>query len=222
MGLGPGSRGLTKGEGMTQRQLGENPVVNITEGSVGLVWTEFYTFAEPPDKLILENGSELGPITVAYETYGELNDSGENVLGVEHALTANAHAAGRHNSDDKYPGWWDVMIGPGRAFDTDKYFVVCSNILGSCYGTTGPLFPDENGEPYHDRFPLMAPRDSPRISTSSIAATPRTFVASCAHSNRKNRISVACSLACHSCSMKRRYEAVSISPWSRNWVTSTC
>lgn len=169
MGLGPGSRGLSKGEGMTQRQLGENPVVNIKEGSVGLVWTEFYTFAEPPDRLVLDNGSELGPITVAYETYGELNDAGDNVLLIEHALTANAHAAGRHNSDDKYPGWWDVMIGPGRAFDTDKYFVVCSNILGSCYGTTGPAsINPETGKEYGQTFPVVTIRDMVRVQKSLI------------------------------------------------------
>ncbi len=154
---------------MTQRQLGENPVVNIKEGSVGLVWTEFYTFAEPPDKLVLDNGSELGPITVAYETYGQLNAAKDNVLLVEHALTANAHAAGRHNSDDKYPGWWDVMIGPGRAYDTDKYFVVCSNILGSCYGTTGPASVNpETGKEYGQTFPVVTIRDMVRVQKSLI------------------------------------------------------
>ena len=145
---------------MTERQLGENPVVNIVEGSVGIVSTEYFTFAEPPDKLVLDNGSKLGPVTVAYETYGELNGARDNVLIVEHALTANAHAAGRHSVDDKYPGWWDVMIGPGRAFDTDKYFVICSNILGSCYGTTGPASTNpETGEPYAQDFPVVTIRD---------------------------------------------------------------
>ena len=91
---------------MTESQLGENPVVNIEEGSVGLVKTEYFTFAEPPDRLVLDNGSELGPITVAYETYGELNAAKDNVLIIEHALTASAHAAGRHTPGDKYPGWW--------------------------------------------------------------------------------------------------------------------
>ena len=149
---------------MTQRQLGENPVVNIKEGSVGLVWTEYYTFGGPEDKLVLDNGSELGPITVAYETYGKLNSAKDNVLIIEHALTANAHAAGRHNSDDKYPGWWDVMIGPGRAFDTDKYFVVCSNILGSCYGTTGPASVNpETKKEYGQTFPVVTIRDMVQV-----------------------------------------------------------
>jgi len=149
---------------MTTRQLGENPVVNIKEGSVGLVSTEYYTFAEPPDRLVLDNGSELGPITVAYETYGELNAAKDNVLIVEHALTANAHAAGRHKPEDKHPGWWDVMIGPGRAFDTDKYFVVCSNILGSCYGTTGPSsINPETGKEYGQSFPVVTIRDMVQV-----------------------------------------------------------
>jgi homoserine O-acetyltransferase/O-succinyltransferase len=149
---------------MTQRQLGENPVVNIKEGSVGLVHTEYYTFAAPPDKLVLDNGSELGPITVAYETYGELNAAKDNVLIVEHALTASAHAAGRHHADDKYPGWWDVMIGPGRAFDTSKYFVVCSNILGSCYGTTGPAsINPETAKEYGQTFPVVTVRDMVQV-----------------------------------------------------------
>jgi len=149
---------------MTTRQLGENPVVIIDKDSVGLVETEFFTFAHPPDKLVVDNGSELGPITVAYETYGELNAAKDNVLLIVHALTASAHAAGRHKPDDKYPGWWDVMIGPGRAFDTNKYFVVCSNILGSCYGTTGPGTKNpETGKEYGLTFPVVTVRDMVRV-----------------------------------------------------------
>lgn len=149
---------------MSSRELGENPVVIIDEGSVGIVRTEYFTFAEPPGKFVMENGYEIGPVTVAYETYGTLNDSRDNVILIEHALTASAHAAGRHSPDDKYPGWWDVMIGPGRAFDTDKYFVVCSNILGSCYGTTGPAsINPEKGRPYGMDFPLVTIRDMVRV-----------------------------------------------------------
>lgn len=145
---------------MTIMEFGESPIVIIDEDSIGLVETEFFTFAHPPEKFVMDNGSELGPITVAYETYGELNAAKDNVLIVEHALTASAHAAGRHRPDDQHPGWWDVMIGPGRAFDTNKYFVVCSNILGSCYGTTGPGSLDPGtGKEYGPTFPVSTIRD---------------------------------------------------------------
>ncbi len=149
---------------MRTRELGEFPVVIMEEGSVGLVETKYYTFAHSPNKFVMDNGLELGTITVAFETYGELNEARDNVILVEHALTASAHAAGKHNTDDKYPGWWDVMIGPGRAFDTDKYFVICSNILGSCYGTTGPssINPDTD-KPYGRSFPLVTVRDMVRV-----------------------------------------------------------
>jgi homoserine O-acetyltransferase len=117
----------------------------------------------------LENGQELGPITIAYETYGELNEDRSNVILVEHALTANAHAAGRHSPDDKYPGWWDVMIGPGKAFDTSRYFVICANLLGSCYGTTGPSSVNpETGKPYGLSFPLVTIRDMVRTQRELI------------------------------------------------------
>lgn len=145
---------------MSPQEFGESPVIVVEHGSVGIVETKKYTFAHPPKKFTLENGQELGPITIAYEAYGELNENRDNVILVEHALTANAHAAGRHSLDDKYPGWWDVMIGPGKAFDTSKYFVICANILGSCYGTTGPSSTNpETGKPYGLSFPLVTIRD---------------------------------------------------------------
>ena len=77
------------------------------------------------------------PVTLAYETYGQLNSTKSNAVLICHALTGDAHAAGWHPGD-KDPGWWDNMIGPGKAFDTDKYFVICSNVLGGCKGSTGP------------------------------------------------------------------------------------
>jgi homoserine O-acetyltransferase len=149
---------------MTLREFGESPLVILEEGSVGLVETKYFTFAGPPDRFVMDNGRELGPITVAYETYGNLNDEQDNVVLIEHALTASAHVAGKHSPEDKYPGWWDVMIGPGRAFDTDKYYVICSNILGSCYGSTGPSSVNpETGKPYALSFPLVTIRDMVKV-----------------------------------------------------------
>ena len=149
---------------MNQRAFGESPVVIIDEGSVGIVKTKYFTFAEGQDTFRLENGLTLGPVTVAYETYGELNENADNVIVIEHALTASAHAAGRHAPEDKVPGWWDVMIGPGKAFDTDKYFVVCSNILGGCYGTTGPSSVNPaTGKRYAFEFPVITIKDMVRV-----------------------------------------------------------
>lgn len=149
---------------MATQELGESPVVIVKEGSVGIVETQFFTFAEPPNEFELENGTRLGPITVAYETYGELSKNKDNVILIEHAFTANANAAGKHSADDKYPGWWDAMIGTGKAFDTEKYFIICSNFLGSCYGTTGPssINPGTN-RPYGFSFPIFTIRDMVRV-----------------------------------------------------------
>ena len=136
---------------------GEEPVIIVEEGSVGIVATQSLTL---DDGIRLDGGAHLRPIRVAYETYGELNAAADNVILVEHALTASAHAAGRHHAGERAPGWWDVMIGPGRAFDTRKYFVVCSNLLGSCYGTTGPSSTDpETARPYALKFPRITVGD---------------------------------------------------------------
>jgi homoserine O-acetyltransferase len=80
------------------------------------------------------------PVTLAYETYGQLNADCSNAILICHALSGSAHAAGLLDGDpdDSQPGWWDDCIGPGKAFDTDRYFVICSNVLGSCYGSSGP------------------------------------------------------------------------------------
>jgi homoserine O-acetyltransferase/O-succinyltransferase len=127
-----------------------------TQG-VGLVETQ--TVQLCPQGMKLESGVELGPITLAYETYGKLNEGRDNAILVCHALSGGAHAAGWHQ-DAKKPGWWDVMIGPGRAFDTNRFFVVSSNVLGSCYGSTGPssLNP-ATGVPYGLKFPVVTIRD---------------------------------------------------------------
>ena len=112
----------------------------------------------------LESGNLLAPVSAAYETYGTLNDDGTNAILICHALTANAHAARFHGSDGQNPGWGDGLIGPGKAFDTDKYFVVSPNILGSCYGTTGPVSTDPStGRPFGPDFPQITVRDIVRV-----------------------------------------------------------
>jgi len=108
------------------------------ENSVGIVEKKFFTFAEPPDEMVLESGAKLGPITLAYETCGTLDEDKSNAILVLHALSGDSHVAGYYTPEDEKPGWWDNMVGPGKGIDTDKYFVVCSNILGSCMGSTGP------------------------------------------------------------------------------------
>jgi homoserine O-acetyltransferase len=108
---------------------------------------------------VLEGGARLGPVEVAYETYGELDADHSNAVYVCHALTGDAHAAG-HHGDPQRPGWWDNLIGPGRPLDTDRYFVVCANVLGGCRGTTGPASTDPaTGRPYGLRFPLLTVGD---------------------------------------------------------------
>src|SRR5262249_31732408 len=143
------------------------PVVIIEEGSVGVVATQSLTLEEGAR---LDGGTLLKPITVAYETYGELNAKADNVILIEHALTASAHAAGRHDPADRAPGWWDVMIGPGRAFDTSRYFVICMNLLGSCYGTTGPSSTNPaTGKPYALAFPRITVGDMVNVQQRALA-----------------------------------------------------
>lgn len=124
--------------------------------SVGLVEKKFFTFAQPPNELILESGARLGPVTIAYETYGALTPDKSNVVLILHALSGDSHVAGYYNRDDPKPGWWDIMVGPGKGIDTNNYFVVCSNILGSCMGSTGPssINPETN-RPYALDFPVV-------------------------------------------------------------------
>lgn len=115
------------------------------------------------EKIQLNCGKSLDNITVAYETYGQLNENADNAILIMHALTGDAHAAGYHEGDKK-PGWWDNMIGSGKAFDTDKYFVICSNMLGGCKGTTGPnsINPQTNKEWGLD-FPVITIEDSVKV-----------------------------------------------------------
>jgi len=123
-----------------------------------------FTFAHPPNQFILTSGERLGPIDVAYETYGQLNAAGDNAILICHALTGSAHAAGGYSETFRSEGWWDPLIGPGKPFDTDRYFVICSNMLGSCYGTTGPAsINPATGQPYGMSFPVITIRDMVRV-----------------------------------------------------------
>ncbi len=132
--------------------------------SVGIVQTQHFRFADPPHLMELDSGERLGPITVAYETYGTLNADRSNAVLVCHALSGDAHAAGRHLPDDAKPGWWDSMIGPGKGIDTDKYFVICSNFLGGCKGTTGPSSVNPGScQAYGLDFPIITVGDMVRV-----------------------------------------------------------
>ena len=149
-----------------------------TPGSVGIVETQFLDLPRP---LKLDCGSELYPVRVAYETYGTLSPSRDNVILVCHALSGDAHAAGiskipppestrdgfaaedRDRTTTKGLGWWDGMIGPGKAFDTDRYFVVATNLLGGCRGTTGPSSVNPaTGKPFGLDFPVITVADMVR------------------------------------------------------------
>jgi homoserine O-acetyltransferase len=130
--------------------------------SIGLVQSHSYTFAQE-EPFALESGATLSPVTLAYETYGRLNADRSNAILICHALSGGAHAAGYLSPDDSQPGWWDDCIGPGKAFDTDRYFVLCSNVLGSCYGSSGPSSIEAaSNEPYGLRFPVVTIGDMVR------------------------------------------------------------
>ncbi len=106
----------------------------------------------------LECGKILKDITVAYETYGEYN--GKNAILIMHALSGDAHAAGKHKKSDKKAGWWNLYIGPGKAIDTNKFFIICANVLGGCKGTTGPAsINPETGKKYKTSFPIITIKD---------------------------------------------------------------
>jgi homoserine O-acetyltransferase len=121
--------------------------------SVGVVLLQLCTLEEG---IQLESGEILSPITVAYEIYGEMNVAKDNVVLIAHALSGDAHVAGTYANDDNKEGWWDMMIGPSKAFDTDRYCVICSNVLGGCKGTTGPQSIDpKTNKAYGMNFPIV-------------------------------------------------------------------
>ncbi len=160
--------------------------VSGAPGSVGVVDTQFLDLPAP---IKLDCGRSLSPIRVAYETYGTLAPARDNVILVCHALSGDAHAAGiartppaestrdgfgaedRDHSTPKGLGWWDGMIGPGKAFDTDRFFVVSTNLLGGCRGTTGPSSIDPaTGRPYGARFPVITVADMVRVQRAFLDA----------------------------------------------------
>lgn len=130
------------------------------------VETQFYDLPEP---LPLKYGGELPGVRVAYETYGQLNESKSNAILLFHALTGSQHAHGYNPEvpgtgtlwrEENHLGWWDAQIGPGKALDTDKFCIICANLLGSCYGTTGPTTPNvHTGKPWAGLFPRVAATD---------------------------------------------------------------
>ncbi len=163
-----------------------SPVETRKAGSVGAVETKFLDL---PDPVQLDCGRELVSLRVAYETYGDLSPQRDNVILVCHALSGDAHAAGvsqtspeestrdgfaaeaRDGTEGKNLGWWDGMIGPGKAFDTDRYFVVSTNLLGGCRGTTGPSSTDPaTGRPYGSDFPVITVADMVRTERAFLDA----------------------------------------------------
>ena len=142
------------------------------EASVGWTHSERVCLVNQDEPFYLEAGGSIAPVDVEYETYGKLNAARDNAILIVHALSGDAHVAGWDAEAKKKgrkwrarkPGWWDDMIGPGEPLDTEKYFVICSNVLGSCYGTTGPMDLDPHtGRPYGLRFPLVTVGDWVRL-----------------------------------------------------------
>ncbi|MFT7299818.1 MAG: homoserine O-acetyltransferase, partial [Porticoccus sp.] len=129
----------------------------ISENSVGIVTPEVVRFDEP---LELACGRTLSNYQLVIETYGELNGAKSNAILICHALSGHHHAAGYHSADDNKPGWWENHIGPGKPFDTNRFFIVCPNNLGGCHGSTGPnSINPETGKPWGLDFPPLRARD---------------------------------------------------------------
>ena len=136
----------------------------IPENSVGVVSTRRVSIDLPPEGLVLEGGGVLPELHAAYETYGALSPEADNVVYICHALTGDAHVAGFHGAPNEKPGWWDAMIGPGKGIDTNRFFVVCANILGGCMGTTGPGSIDpRTRRPYGSSFPAITIGDIVKV-----------------------------------------------------------
>lgn len=142
--------------------MNEPPTVSTVDqpGDIGLVeWKDYIS----REAFTFECGSTLPGFTLRYETYGRLNATRDNAILICHALSGDHHCAGIHSMKDRKTGWWDNMIGPGKPIDTNRYFVICSNVLGGCQGSTGPSSPNpDTGKPYHLDFPVVSVRDMVR------------------------------------------------------------
>jgi len=132
------------------------PQVRPEPGEVGLVESRDFHHPLP---FTFESGQVLPGFTLRYETYGHLNAPRDNAIMVLHALSGDHHCAGIHALADRKPGWWNNLIGPGKAVDTNQYFVLCANVLGGCQGTTGPSSPAPDGVAWGSRFPRLTIRD---------------------------------------------------------------
>ncbi|MFB5082848.1 homoserine O-acetyltransferase MetX [Symbiobacterium thermophilum] len=137
--------------------------MNAAPVPILLTQRRYARVATPENPLVLESGQRLTDVTLCYEVFGRLNPAGDNAILVCHALTGDSHVAGRYRPDDPKPGWWDDAVGPGKALDTDRYCVICSNVLGGCQGSTGPSSVNPaTGRPYGLDFPLVTVRDMVR------------------------------------------------------------
>lgn len=137
--------------------------------SIGFVETQQVTLFEPPNELCLESGVRFGPIDVAYETYGTLSAEKDNAIFVCHALTGDAHVAGWHAGEERKPGWWNDFIGPGKGLDTNRYFIICANVLSGCKGTTGPSSIDpKTGKQYGLNFPFITVGDIVKVHSALV------------------------------------------------------
>ena len=140
---------------MTKKQI-ESSTENSPE-DIGLVKYEDFVSAEP---FTFENGGSIPSFTLRYETYGHLNDEKSNAILICHAISGDHHCAGKYTDDDRKPGWWNNMIGPGKAIDTNRFYIIGSNCLGGCQGSTGPSSIDPlTGKPYGLNFPSLTIRD---------------------------------------------------------------
>lgn len=141
----------------------------MAEASVGEVATQRARLFTPDHPLVLASGQKLPEVEVAYETYGTLTPERDNAVLICHALTGDAHAAGYHAGATK-PGWWESLIGPGKPLDTDRFFVICANLLGGCQGTTGPLSVNpDTGRVYGLEFPLLQMADFVTVHRALLA-----------------------------------------------------
>ena len=142
--------------------------MSIGTSEIGIVSTQYFHSTRP---LVLQSGTVLPELVIAYETYGVLNPRRDNALLLLHALSGDAHAAGRHSPTEKHPGWWDDMVGPGKAFDTNQYFVICSNVIGGCKGSSGPVsINPATGTQWQSDFPVVTIQDMVSAQTHLLDA----------------------------------------------------